>query len=167
MHLISLGPSTQASTSGTFPCCAQHVCHVAKGCECILVAGKGLKKSCSACTVLRFPSSLMSPTGACSFTVISHESTHVVKYRKSWPQILQTLNTHLGSKTDWQINGLSKFIQTTDTSGTPCDMYVLVIGEKVPEEEDLDMNVLLFGSSLNICCWLYQRWSGGSAVSLV
>lgn len=31
-------------------------------------------------------------------------------------------------------------------------IYVPVMGENVTEEEVLDMNVLLFCSSLNICC---------------
>lgn len=51
-----------------------------------------------------------------------------------------------------------------DTLGSPRDM---VIDEKVTEEENLDMNVLLFCSSLSICCWLCQRQSGGLAGSLV
>jgi len=40
-------------------------------------------------------------------------------------------------------------------------IHILVMGEKLTEEEDLDRNAVLFFSSLNICCWLCQRQSGG------
>lgn len=159
------------SNSDTFSHCTQHAFHAAKCCKCISEVGKGLEKYCSAFTVVWFPISLMplkfAFTDNCSFTVVSHESPHIIKLYKSCPQILKTLNIYLGSKRGRQINIVSKIIQTMDTLRSPLDVQLLVIGEKVTEEEHLDMNVLFFCSSQSICCWLCQRQSSGLPGSLV